>query len=178
MFENEEVGPDALPEVDAVDWQAMDARFLRRQLTGAAIAVLIVFGGIAALQVILGLALADEEHDLSLGYLWVLPILVAIPLVVWQVVSVPRMGFAVRERDIVFRSGVFWRSVTAIPFNRIQHVEKSSTPLDRRFDLAALQLFTAGGTGGDLRIRGLSAPLAEKLRGFILDKVGTSVEQH
>ena len=61
--------------------------------------------------------------------------------------------------------------------NRIQHVEKSSTPLDRRFNLATLQIFTAGGTGGDLKIHGLPARTAEKLRFFILEKIGSSVEQ-
>ncbi len=83
-----------------------------------------------------------------------------------------------RDKDIVFKSGVIWRSVTAIPFNRIQHVETSSTPLDRRFGLANLQIFTAGGSGGDLRISGLGSGAAEQLRIYILDKVGASIETH
>jgi len=66
--------------------------------------------------------------------------------------------------------------VTAIPFNRIQHVETSSDPLDRKFDLATLQLFTAGGSSGDLKIDGLGKDVAEQLRAFILKKVGAFVE--
>jgi membrane protein YdbS with pleckstrin-like domain len=66
--------------------------------------------------------------------------------------------------------------VTAIPFNRIQHVETSSDPLDRKFDLATLQLFTAGGSGGDLKIDGLGKDVAEQLRAYILKKVGASIE--
>ena len=62
-------------------------------------------------------------------------------------------------------------------FNRIQHVERSSTPLDRRFRIANLQLYTAGGSGGDLRIQGLPERTAEKLRAFILEKIGSGVEQ-
>jgi len=84
----------------------------------------------------------------------------------------------VRDKDIVFRSGVIWRSVTAVPFNRVQHVETSSTPLDRKFDLANLQVFTAGGSGGDLRISGLGADTAEQMRVYILGKVGASIENH
>ena len=90
----------------------------------------------------------------------------------------PRRGYVVRDKDIVFRSGVLWRSVTAIPFNRIQHVETSHTPLDRKFDVAALQLFTAGGTGGDLNIAGLATATAERMRIYILEKVGASIENH
>ena len=90
----------------------------------------------------------------------------------------PRKGYAVRNKDIVFRSGVFWRTVTAIPYNRIQHVEKDSAPLDRRYGIANLKIFTAGGAGGDLKIDGLSADVAERLRVHILDKVGAVVERH
>ena len=177
MFENAEIGVDALPKVDDVEWQSMDPAFVRRQLTEALIALAITIAGIAALHGILSVALADENVDFSLGWLWLLPVALAIPLITWPIVSVPRKGYAVRERDILYKSGVFWRSVTAIPFNRIQHVEKSSTPLDRRFNLATLQLFTAGGSGGDLKIHGLPAKAAEKLRFFILEKIGTSIEQ-
>jgi len=93
-------------------------------------------------------------------------------------ISVPRRGYVVRDKDIVFKSGVIWRSVTAIPFNRVQHVETSNTPLDRKFGLANLQIFTAGGAGGDLKISGLGADIAEQLRVYILDKVGASIENH
>ena len=81
-----------------------------------------------------------------------------------------------RDKDILFRHGVIWRSVTAVPFNRIQHVETSSTPLDRKFTLATLQLFTAGGSGGDMKIDGLASNVAEQLRNFILRKAGASIE--
>lgn len=98
------------------------------------------------------------------------------PLIAWPLISVPRIGYAIRDKDIIYKSGVFWHTVTAIPFNRIQHVEKSSTPLDRRFGISSLQLFTAGGSGGDLKIHGLPVEQAESLRAYILDKVGASIE--
>ena len=105
-----------------------------------------------------------------------LAIAFAIVFVAWPRISVPRRGYVVRDKDIVFRSGVIWRSVTAIPYNRIQHVETSNTPFDRKFGVATLQLFTAGGSGGDLKIDGLGAEVAEQLRIHILDKVGGSIE--
>ena len=176
MFENAEIGIDALPSVDAVEWQDMDPAYVTRLLAGAAIALLLVLAGIGALHVIFSIAFADENVDIRFGWLWAIPFLVAIPLIAWPLISVPKKGYAVRERDILYRSGVAWQTVTAIPFNRIQHVEKSSTPLDRRFKVATLQLFTAGGSGGDLRIHGLPARVAEKLRFFILEKIGSSVE--
>ena len=47
---------------------------------------------------------------------------------------------------------------------------------NNRIPEARLQLFTAGGSSGDLKIDGLSASVAEQLRIFILAKVGTSIE--
>jgi membrane protein YdbS with pleckstrin-like domain len=177
MFENPEISVDELPRVDSVQWQAMDPKFARRKLTESAIGFGIVLVGIAGLQTILTIAFADDGLSISFGWLWLVLALIGIPVFSWPMISVPKKGYAVRDKDIVYKSGVFWRSVTTIPFNRIQHVEKSSTPLDRKFSLATLQLFTAGGTGGDLKIHGLSAKTAEKLRNFILNKVGSSIER-
>lgn len=177
MFENAVVAPEDLPQVDAVTWQALDAKFVRRRQTEAAIVVFFVTLGIIVVQLILGIALDGEDPAFQPGWLWLIPVLVGLPLIVWPVVSVPKIGYALRERDILHRSGVFWHTVTAVPYNRIQHVEKSSTPLDRRFGLAALQLFTAGGAGSDLTIEGLPARIAERMRIFILEKTGATVEQ-
>jgi len=177
MFDNAEIRPEDLPSVASVEWRSMDANFLRRKLTEALLGFVFVIIGCIFLQNIFNVAFADRGLDIGFGWLWLVPLLVGIPLFTWPILSVPRMSYAVRERDILYKSGVFWRTVTAIPFNRIQHVEKSSTPLDRRFQVATLQIFTAGGAGGDLKIHGLSAKTAEKLRFFILEKIGSSVER-
>jgi hypothetical protein len=177
MFENPEIAHDDLPQADSVTWLGMDEKFVRRLLTQTALALVFVIIGLGGLQFVFSVAFADDNMDISFGWLWLLIPVVAVPLFVWPLISVPRKGYAIRDKDIIYKSGVFWHTVTAIPFNRIQHVEKSSTPLDRRFEIATLQLFTAGGSGGDLKIHGLSADIAEKLRLFILDKVGASVER-
>jgi len=176
MFENPEIAREDLPEADSVNWLPMDQKFLRRLMAQSAITVIVIMIAAAALSTFVKFLLMDENPDVSFGTLWAIIPLVAIPLFLWPVISVPRIAYAVRDKDILYKSGVFWQSVTAIPFNRIQHVEKSSTPLGRRFDIATLQLFTAGGAGGDLKIHGLSSTTAENLRVFIIEKVGTSIE--
>ncbi len=176
MFENPEVLQEDLPRAESVTWLGMDSKLVRAMLVQAALVVVIISIGIGGLQIFFNLAFAEEILSISIGRLWFLIPALSWPGFVWPVISVPRRGYAVRDKDILYKSGVFWHTITAIPFNRIQHVEKSSTPLERHFEIATLQLFTAGGTGGDLKIHGLSAVSAEKLRVFILDKVGASVE--
>jgi len=177
MFDNPEISADDLPQAATVTWLPMERNLVRFLLVQAVLVTVFLSVGIAILQFIFNAAFAEEKIPVALGLLWLLIPAIAVPSLVWPLLSVPKMGYAIRDKDILYQSGVFWHTVTAIPFNRIQHVEKSSTPLERRFGIATLQLFTAGGSRGDLKIHGLSAGKAERLRSFILDKVGDSVER-
>ncbi len=169
MFENPEVALDSLPGADDVDWMALHPAFVRRlQLQR----LLVLLGAAAVIAVVTIVPLAPFPR----APLWILLLLYAVPTLLWPAIAVPRRGYVVRDKDLLFRSGVVWRSVTAVPFNRVQHVETSSTPFDRQFGLATLQLFTAGGSGADLRIEGLDEDVAEKLRVYVLEKVGSSIE--
>lgn len=80
-------------------------------------------------------------------------------------------GVALRKFDIAYRSGLYWRKTVVVAFNRVQHVEVSSGPLQRKFDLASVKLFTAGGTSVDLKIDGLSTDRAEQIRAFLADRI-------
>ena len=170
MFENPEIALDELPDTDALDWERLHPLYARALRIVAAIVLTIMAIAATVLAFILSLPLAAFVVLYSL-----LAIAAAIAMI-WPGISVRRQGYVVRDKDILFRKGVIWRSITAIPFNRIQHVETSSTPIDRKLDLATLQLFTAGGSGGDLKIDGLGTDVAEKLRVFILDKAGAAIE--
>ena len=105
--------------------------------------------------------------------LLVLPALVATlaaviaPLVIRKAKA---KGFALRRHDIAYRSGLFWQKTVLLPFNRVQHAEVSSGPLQRKFNLASLKLFTAGGSSVDLRIDGLTGERAEQVRTFIMEE--------
>jgi len=170
MFENPEVALDELPDTDVLDWERLHPLYARALRIAATIVLTIIAVAGTALTLIPNVPLTPFVALYSL-----LAIATAVALI-WPGISVQRQAYVVRDKDILFRKGVIWQSVTAIPFNRIQHVETSSNPIDRKFDLATLQLFTAGGSGGDLKIDGLGTDVAEKLRVFILDKAGAAIE--
>jgi hypothetical protein len=79
-------------------------------------------------------------------------------------------GIALRDHDIASRSGLFWRKTILLAFDRVQHVEVSSGPLQRKYGLASLKFFTAGGSGVDLKIEGLQRQRAEQIRAYVLGK--------
>lgn len=78
--------------------------------------------------------------------------------------------------DLMFKSGLWWKKKTAVSFSRIQHIDLSHGPLERKFGLATLKFFTAGGARSDLTIPGLIKADAEKIRAQIL--IYTENEYH
>ncbi len=91
----------------------------------------------------------------------------------WPFVAFRHWGFALRETDLLIRSGVFWKHVIAVPFNRIQHVDSAAGPLMRSMGLARLTIHTAGSQMGSVGLPGLPAARAEALRDY-LSQVGHS----
>ncbi|MFC9294463.1 PH domain-containing protein [Streptomyces sp. NPDC057011] len=71
--------------------------------------------------------------------------------------------YAERADDLLISRGVLWREETVVPYGRMQLVEVTSGPLERRFGLASVQLHTAA-AATDARIPGLAPAEAERLR--------------
>ena len=170
-FENPELPVELLPHADQVAWQPLPLRYRTRLQTARGIVVVFVAALLTGLHWVPDLLEAPWREmwmSFALGAgvaAW------AALLLAWPIWMVARRGYVLRDKDILFKSGVFWQSVKAVPFNRVQHAVTGSTPLDRRFGLANLTVFTAGGSGGDLRIAGLEQDTAERLRAHIVDRL-------
>ncbi len=68
-----------------------------------------------------------------------------------------------RDDDLLISRGVLWRQLTVVPYGRMQLVEVTSGPMERRFGLARVQLHTAA-AATDAAIPGLAPAEAERLR--------------
>ncbi|MFF4324304.1 PH domain-containing protein [Streptomyces sp. NPDC001568] len=71
--------------------------------------------------------------------------------------------YAERADDLLISRGVLWREQTVVPYGRMQLVEVTSGPLERRFGLSSVQLHTAA-AATDAKIPGLVPAEAERLR--------------
>ncbi|WP_258025244.1 PH domain-containing protein [Streptomyces bambusae] len=71
--------------------------------------------------------------------------------------------YAERADDLLISRGVLWHEQTVVPYGRMQLVEVTSGPLERRFALASVQLHTAA-AASDAKIPGLAPAEAERLR--------------
>ena len=72
-------------------------------------------------------------------------------------------GYAEREDDLLVRRGVLVRRTTVVPYGRMQFVDVTAGPLDRRLGIATVTLHTAA-AATDAAIPGLLLPEAERLR--------------
>ena len=92
-------------------------------------------------------------------------------ITILQKIAFNKKSYALRERDIIYRSGILANHTIIIPFNRIQHVGMNEGFISRFYGLAQLQIFTAGGSSSDLKISGLLKEEAETIREAIMQKI-------
>jgi membrane protein YdbS with pleckstrin-like domain len=72
-------------------------------------------------------------------------------------------GYLEREDDLVVQRGVLVRRTSVVPYGRMQYVDVTAGPLDRRFGLATVTLHTAA-AATDAFVPGLRAEEAARLR--------------
>lgn len=72
-------------------------------------------------------------------------------------------GYAERDDDLLVRRGVLVRRTSVVPYGRMQYVDVTAGPLDRRLGLARVTLHTAA-AASDAAIPGLPAEEATRLR--------------
>ena len=169
LFFNAPVPLDSLPQASAVPGLPLHRSYLRLRLISDSLFFLIL---------LIGMLVTFSQLPLSPGTMAVFAsgwaLLYAATLT--NIVRGHRFkSYALRERDILYRSGWIWRSETVIPFNRVQHCEVSQGPIEKRLGLATLKVFTAGGQSADLAIPGIGHEAANKLKDYLIKRTGADV---
>lgn len=86
----------------------------------------------------------------------------------WPPLSYDHLRFGVDDTGIAIESGVIWRSRVALPRVRIQHTDVSQGPLERRYGIGTLKLYTAGSRHTRIELPGLNHDDAIALRDALL----------
>lgn len=141
-------------------WHQLARQYVWVQLISTGVAVLVV-------------AAAAIAASLLWHQLWVwIPAGVFLVILIWTMAITPRQarayGYQLRRDDLVFRRGILWQRVVAVPYGRMQLVDITHGPLDRGFGIAQLKLVTAAASTGVV-IPGLTQAAAEQLRDTLVD---------
>lgn len=113
------------------------------------------------------LIIAGAVAGYLLGPWWLVGSGVGAGLMVWMLWLIPRqvraMGYALTGDHLLWRHGVMYRSMSVIPYGRMQFVDTSQGPLASRLGIAKVRLHTASAST-DATINGLPVAQAEHLR--------------
>ena len=85
-------------------------------------------------------------------------------------------GYEMAEDELLIQHGLWTRVRTVVPFGRVQHIDVTQGPLERRFALGTLVLHTAGTRSSDVALPGLlhdeAARMRDHIRGKIREDIG------
>jgi uncharacterized protein len=146
---------DRVAVVTSIDFNRVSPKYIVVDLIGYLISGVLLTG--ASLVPLLA-------FEWSLG--WLPPVVVG-TVSLLMIALTPRrvraIGYALREDDLVFRRGIMWTRVVAVPYGRMQLVDINRGPVARAVGLSELKLVTAAASTGVV-IPGLPEAVAEELR--------------
>jgi membrane protein YdbS with pleckstrin-like domain len=162
-FTNSVIAPEELPSMEDVNFHPLEKDFLVVER----ISLLIFMGLLLAIGVVFFSLIENLQKPLIISAavtvygLFVLLRLIAINI------GYKYSGYALRERDVLFRSGWLKRKTRVVILNRVQHVSVQSGPLERKFGLSSVSIFTAGSSEADFTINGITEETAQRIKAWI-----------
>ncbi|MGO2521029.1 MAG: PH domain-containing protein [Microbacterium sp.] len=145
-------------------WHQISPRYVASQFVQNGIFLAFII----AAALVVGLAF-DQQ------WVWI-PAGILILIEALTLVILPRqakaIGYMLRADDIVFRKGILWQRIIAVPYGRMQLVDITHGPLDRAFGVSQLKMVTAAATTG-VQIPGLTQQAAVAVRDTLIDVAET-----
>lgn len=163
-FNNEQIDLASLPKYESVAFSSVSSKYLIKMNIQTGIFMLVLF-------IALGVLWFFRLDPLQSGLIFSI-ILIAFVFRFWNNYKLLQtLGYAIREKDIIYRRGFIFNKTTVIPFNRVQHASISRGVWDKVLGISSLNIFTAGGSGSDITIPGLEPEMALRLKESIAVKI-------
>lgn len=140
----------------AGDWRGVSPKYVVVDLVGNLIAGALMTAAASATLWLLHWGVWGWVITIAVG-------VVALVLIALTPRRVRAIRYQLREDDLVFRRGLAFQRIVAVPFGRMQLVDITRGPLARALGLAELKLVTAAAATGVV-VPGLAIDDAEELR--------------
>src|SRR5690606_13062689 len=131
-FSNNSVDLDLLPKYEEVSFLPIHSKYWNVMVIN-----LLIFSIIVLLATAIAFVMVYKSTDVGVNfYIAVLAcVLVFVGMLFWfNRIAFKKKGYAIREKDLLYRSGILATTTTIIPFNRIQHIavheDRKSTRLN------------------------------------------------
>lgn len=148
-----------------LDPRALDLARVAWRITWACV-------GLPAFAIAAGVGFGSRTRGWISVLLWVVAsaatLLFAWLAHVWPEAEHRHAAYRVTRDGIEIQGGVLWRSVVSVPRSRVQHTDVSQGPLQRRYGLATLLIYTAGTDHAQVDLGGLDHGTALRIRDHLL----------
>ncbi len=168
---DEEIKPfeqAAGPPYLTTNFQPLDSRVVSLWRVSSLIGFGVLLLSLLIPVVIVGLA--EPRLLVWLAFAWLAAAAAAAWFCLWYP---PRLysswGYRIDAKVLETRNGWVFQRARLLPLSRLQHVDIERGPLERMFGLAALVLHTAGTHSANIRIPGLEAAEATRLRDHLIE---------
>ncbi|PKD16707.1 hypothetical protein APR41_07830 [Salegentibacter salinarum] len=163
-FSNEQIDLASLPKYESVAFSSVSSKYLIKMNIQTGIFMLVLT---IALGVFWFFQLNYIQSGIIFGFVFV-----AFIFRFWNNYKLLQsLGYAIREKDIIYKRGFIFSKTTVIPFNRVQHASISRGIWDKLLGISSLNIFTAGGGASDISIPGLEPDKAVQLKEAIALKI-------
>lgn len=166
-FSNLPIPEEGIPQVESVPLKSIHPDYLKT----LRISWLITFSIVLAAVITLYLLVDKLQTPLVIFIGIAVYIILVMLTVIAGTRSFRRKKYAVREKDILYSTGWIFQNLHMVPFNRLQHCVVNMGPIERRYGLASVSLYTAASEGGDITIHGLKQEEAEQLKELIMQQI-------
>ena len=156
-----------LPDITEVTFQKIHRNYLKVIVINTS---LIFIPTLVGLIFLINMKLEEKVPEYT-TLIYVLYFSLFLLIFLMLLIGFSRRKYALRDKDITYKSGVVIKKMTTVPFSRIQHVEIDEKPISRMFGLSSISVYTAGDSSDDLGIKGIKKEEALRIKEFISSKI-------
>lgn len=163
MFENNSVLIENIPKYEEVTFTNLHKDYVKIIRLNTLITLLI---GVTLSLALYFIFEESEKYYFIAGILMLFSFIALYPLLAYK-----KKKYAFRQHDVLYASGLIFKSTHIIPYIRLQHVVIKQGWYAKRLGLASLQLHTAANDNVDVSIPGLTLEEAERWKSFLLNRL-------
>ncbi len=169
-FTNNTIDTSSLPRFEEVIFRKLERDYLKIIIINIAIAFILVYG------ILVGFSQFVSDFSHLEPYVYIVPGIFLLLILLGSIIGFYNRGFAFREHDVLYKSGVLSTNIIIIPYNRVQHVALHEGMFPRMFGLSEVRVYTAGGGNSDIAIPGIRKDEAQGIKQLLMGKIQKTLE--
>lgn len=149
-----------------VPWHSVDWNMVRAERVSGWIFFLVVT--LAALVALSLVTFFNWPPGIVIAVLWAAAGIATL-LLVWVVHFLPaiqyrNLSYRLGPLGLEIRRGILWKRRITVPISRVQHTDVAQGPLQRRYGIGKITVYTAGTQNASVELDGLNFFVAGQLR--------------